>query len=479
MPDTRPPAEFDDKSHVECDTHLCSQPEKALSIPGNLLHHGGMSSARMRMPIKLSIAVTLVLSATAAFFWLLPNVFSAAPVAWSTEVGEFDGPWWCDDDSVYCVTSMCGVSGSETGLSRFDRRTGKRIWIRHQATGPERWQSEKGHVFTKSKCLLASELYGRSQNRVTESKLLAINLSDGKVLWEIPTSGETGGLILSDGILYRVTTDGMMEAYDLESRQKAWNLNLAQFGHHASYGRIECCQNALLVSCNISTNYTLRDHARTIIVSRQTHERIAELPQVWIVGSQLLTYSADGMMSYDPKSLDLGRSDSLPSTTILEGKDGISLLLWKHSEENGLHSPIKTLSRDGSKFVQVNVNPRSILLTAQGSRGYFLEYPRTLIAIDLDSGRTLWSVEIERLTSVSSSDSFVVATSTNGKLSCFDALSGKLLWSYWLSYDLKDPLCDKQSIFRAHNHRLIHFQTKIGPALLPDAHAIQKSSGED
>lgn len=433
----------------------------------------------MRMFIKLFIAAALLLSAAAAFFWLFPNAFSAAPVAWSVKIGEFEGPWWCDDDSVYCVTYMHGVSGSEAGLSRFDRATGRRIWSKHQATGPEQWRCEIGHVFTKSECLMASELYDRSQKRVTESKLLAVNLSNGEILWEIPTQGETGGLCLNDGILYRVTNDGTMAAYDLRSRQKSWELNLAQFGHHASYGGIKCYQNALLIDCNISTNYTLPEHAKTIIVSRQTHERIAEVPRVWIVGSRLLTFSADGATSYDPNTLDLVPNDALPkSTTLLEGKDG-SLLLWAYDEVNGLHSPIKTLSQDGSKFVQIRVNPRAILLTSQGGRGYFLEYPTTLLAINLDLGKPLWSAEIERLTAVSLSESFVVATSTNGKVSCLDATTGKLLWFYWLSYDGKHPLCDKQSIFRAHDQRLIHFETKIGPALMPHTEAIRRSSAVD
>lgn len=325
---------------------------------------------------------------------------------------------------------------------------------------------------------MASELYDRSQKRVTESKLLAINLSNGEILWEIPTQGETGGLCLNDGSLYRVTTDGTMAAYDLRSRQKSWELNLAQFGHHASYGGIKCCQNALLINCNISTNYTLPEHAKTIIVSRQTHERIAEVSRSWIVGSRLLSFSVDGATSYDPNTLDRVRNNTLPkSTTLLEGKDG-SFLLWAYDEVNALHSPIKTLSQDGEKFVHVRVNPRAILLTSQGGRGYFLEYPRTLLAIGLDSGKSLWSAEIERLTEVSSSESFVVARSTNGKMSCLDATTGKLLWFYWLSYDGKGALCDKQSIFRAHGQRLIHFETKIGPALMPHD-AIQKSSGAD
>jgi outer membrane protein assembly factor BamB len=419
------------------------------------------------MSIKLTFAVALLLSITAAFFWFFPNAFSAAPVAWSVTIGRFEGPSWCDDDSVYCVTGMWGVSGSEAGLSRFDRATGKRIWTKYQSTGPEQWRLERGHMFTKSECFLASELYDRSQKRVTESKLLAINLSDGEILWEIPTQGETGGLCLNDGMLYRVTTDGAMAAYDVGSRKKSWELNLAQFGHHASYGGIKCCQNALLVYCNLSTNYTLPDHAKTIIVSRQTHKRIAEVPRVRIVGSRLLTFSADGVTSYDPNSLDLVRNDALPkSTTLLEGQDESSLLLWAHDEVNGFHSPIRTLSQDGSKFVQVRVNPRAVLLTAQGGRGYFLEYPRTLVAIDLDSGKPLWSAEIERLMSVSLSESFVVATSTNGKFSCLDPATGKFHWSYRLSSDGKHPICDKESIFRAHDQRLIQFETKIGPSLL-------------
>lgn len=158
----------------------------------------------------------------------------------------------------------------------------------------------------------------------------------------------------------------------------------------------------------------------------------------------------------------LVQTDSqLPNNTfILESKCDSTFLLWAIQNEQLVSAQSRLLSRDGSKFVEVRLNPRSILLTVKGDRSYFLEYPRKLLAIDLNSGKLLWSSEIEKLTSVSLSESSVIATSTNGKLTSLDANTGKFQWSYQLDYDLGFPLCDKQSIFRAHDQRLIHFLNK-------------------
>jgi polyvinyl alcohol dehydrogenase (cytochrome) len=113
---------------------------------------------------------------------------------------------------------LVGVGVKNGTYYALDRKTGDMVWQRHVSSG-----SELGGVMGASAYANGAIYVAGNEGVAGNTTLLAINATDGSVLWTKSVTGTTyGSLAQVGGAVFLSTTEGAIYAFDAASGMQRW-----------------------------------------------------------------------------------------------------------------------------------------------------------------------------------------------------------------------------------------------------------------
>lgn len=387
------------------------------------------------------------------------NWFSNAPIKWKVTVDEWEQVEHVDQDSIYCAANVSAIWGSICSLCRVERDSGKVLWRRKKSAKGAIWEKEQPFCWAGDTCFAGSHTFDRTSDKISNSRITAISLQSGDVLWEMPVTDEVRSLALGRA-LYCITNDGRFTIHDAKTGVKTTELDLhALAGPRASYGGIDVFGSVAVVGSNISTDYTNPRHAKVFLINLKTNRLFEELPKGELVDGKYVIHTGDEWQSFDLSADEpKGVTVNVPELSGPMPTEDYSGAVWAR-----FTGPTWQLLGDDAKPMGAEFSHR--LIHKAGDTLYLWD-GRTLLSIDSRTGATAWSVRIAKgIWHVNASSLQVLVRGwgdiRGDTLHCFDANTGALQWKYNLNDQMgSSAWCEGREVIISDKGKLLYFDPR-------------------